>query len=538
MQTDIPKIVHYVWVGGKPLTPLAKKCIASWHTHLSGYEFKFWNEQNIPMDHPYVQEMYRRKKWAFVSDYVRFWALEREGGIYLDTDMELCKSLDAFTSDGFFVGRSKSGHVESSIIGASPAHPIISAVCRWYDQDREYSIRDTSPRILTRAIRNHGDENVCIYDSSHFHPCDEGEHCSAAMLARAYARHHWAESWVPFARLRKILRRLNILTLLKKVLRNKESEINMERESLIVRAHVASLRSREYSENYIGSGTLFRIKRIVRYPFSYTRFVFCRTLRLNLTVRTRTFFGSYIYVPVSDGDGFLLSNFGTLVGNEEKLMRYLIRTLREDEIFYDVGANYGFYSSLVSSIVPNGEVHIFEPVPEIFWYIKKTFATCINCFKNNVALSDTQGNSYIYSAFSAGVSAVSTLEEKVVEQNEVVHEWKKIPIKIDTLDSYVETHKPPTFLKIDVEGSELGVLRGARETIQAFRPTIAMEVWGGEKGNLFSKPAVDFLLKLGYQVFSIDSEGFLKKNEKQSFENIKTSEEGFDNFIFSYDGDE
>ena len=107
-QSKIPKIIHYVWVGTKPLTPLAKKkCILSWKMHLPEYEFRLWNESNSPMLHHYVNKMYRKKQWAFVADYIRFWALEKEGGVYLDTDTEVLKTFDPLLNHGAFLVRQK-----------------------------------------------------------------------------------------------------------------------------------------------------------------------------------------------------------------------------------------------------------------------------------------------------------------------------------------------------------------------------------------------------------------------------------------------
>ena len=216
-EASIPKIIHYVWVGRKPLTPLAKRCIESWKTYAPEYELRFWSEANAPMQHPYVKAMYAKKKWAFVSDYVRFWALEREGGIYLDTDMELLKPLDRFLDDGAFFGRTKDGYVAAGIIGSVPQHPIMRAILDFYDTDTQFSIENSSPKVVTRVLGAHPEAEVQVYGSDYFYPCDDGEACPKAALAAAYATHHWAESWVPFARARKLARRMGVMPLIKKL---------------------------------------------------------------------------------------------------------------------------------------------------------------------------------------------------------------------------------------------------------------------------------------------------------------------------------
>ena len=85
----IPKIVHYVWLGRKELTPLGKKCLTSWQKFLPGWEIHKWTEDNSPLEHPFVARMLRERKYAFASDYIRLHALAKHGGLYLDTDMEL-----------------------------------------------------------------------------------------------------------------------------------------------------------------------------------------------------------------------------------------------------------------------------------------------------------------------------------------------------------------------------------------------------------------------------------------------------------------
>lgn len=213
---SIPKKVHYVWVGPNELTPLAKKCIASWHKYLPDYEFRFWNEENSPMSHHYVAEMYRQKKWAFVSDYIRFWALEREGGVYLDTDTEVLKSFNDLLETGAFYGKTKDGVTAAGVIGAVPHHQSITDILAVYDADTEYSIERTSPRTVTDVLTIHAYNDVVVYDYQYFNPCNDGERCSATKLQHAYTNNHWAESWVSFRRARKLARRIGLIALIKR----------------------------------------------------------------------------------------------------------------------------------------------------------------------------------------------------------------------------------------------------------------------------------------------------------------------------------
>jgi mannosyltransferase OCH1-like enzyme len=212
---SIPKIIHYVWVGPRAFPEYAKQNLAGWQRNMPGFQFKLWNEENSPMQHHYVQAMYKKRKWAFVSDYIRLYAIESEGGIYLDSDMEVVRSLEPFLNDSCFVGRSKSGHIESAIIGATPHHPFIKKVLEFYNSDTTYSIKNTSPRIIEKTLHKHPFQNVTRYESSHFFPCDAGEECTEVLRENAYTIHGWAETWVPFASLRKFLRRLGIVKFLR-----------------------------------------------------------------------------------------------------------------------------------------------------------------------------------------------------------------------------------------------------------------------------------------------------------------------------------
>ena len=101
----IPKIIHYCWFGGNPLPESAKKCIASWRKFLPDYEIKEWNESNFDVNIiPYTAEAYKVKKYAFVSDYARFYILYKYGGLYFDTDVEVIRNMDDIIARGPFMG--------------------------------------------------------------------------------------------------------------------------------------------------------------------------------------------------------------------------------------------------------------------------------------------------------------------------------------------------------------------------------------------------------------------------------------------------
>lgn len=113
----IPKIIHYCWFGRGKMPKLARKCIKSWKKYCPDYEIKEWNEDNFDLDmYPYVREAYDHRKFAFVTDVVRLYALYHEGGIYMDTDVELVKPLDPFLHHVGFSGYEKEKFISTGIM--------------------------------------------------------------------------------------------------------------------------------------------------------------------------------------------------------------------------------------------------------------------------------------------------------------------------------------------------------------------------------------------------------------------------------------
>ena len=115
----IPKTIHYCWFGGKPLPLLAQKCIASWKKFCPDYAIKCWDESNFELSlFPYAREAYEHRKFAFVTDVVRLYALYYEGGIYMDTDVEVLKSLDPFLRHHAFSGFEDDKNIPTGIMAS------------------------------------------------------------------------------------------------------------------------------------------------------------------------------------------------------------------------------------------------------------------------------------------------------------------------------------------------------------------------------------------------------------------------------------
>lgn len=130
----IPKIIHYCWFGGKPLPDLAKKCISSWKKYCPDYEIIEWNETNFDLYYnDYVKEAYESKKWAFITDVVRLYALVNFGGIYMDTDVEVLKSLDEFLDNEAFSGFEAKDRIPTGIMASEKGSAIMSELLSDYE---------------------------------------------------------------------------------------------------------------------------------------------------------------------------------------------------------------------------------------------------------------------------------------------------------------------------------------------------------------------------------------------------------------------
>lgn len=123
----IPKIIHYCWFGRNPLPKMALKCIASWRKFFPDYEIKEWNEDNFDVNMiQYTKDAYEAKKYAFVSDYARFWILYHYGGIYFDTDVEVIRPMDDIIEKGAFMGLETFFHNGVGSIAVAPGLGIAS----------------------------------------------------------------------------------------------------------------------------------------------------------------------------------------------------------------------------------------------------------------------------------------------------------------------------------------------------------------------------------------------------------------------------
>jgi len=224
----IPKIIHYCWFGPKPLTDLNKKCIETWEQWLPDYEIKLWNEDNSPMHIPYVKQAYENKMWAFVSDYVRLHALHENGGIYLDTDIEIIKPLDKLVEKyNGFVSYERKDVLAAAVFASLPGNPFLvqmkEKTIKYFEKRKQYT---NIPVILTDCLKTHKEtlseyDEICgitLLPADYFYPYnpyDKDKPIKQLMFSditeNTYGIHHWEKTWT-------YKKKINFLKLLRKKL--------------------------------------------------------------------------------------------------------------------------------------------------------------------------------------------------------------------------------------------------------------------------------------------------------------------------------
>lgn len=209
----IPKIIHYCWFGNSPMPQKHKDNIIKWKEILPDYKIMCWDESSIDIESiPFLKQAYEEKKWAFVADYTRLYALSKFGGIYMDTDVIVKKSFNPFLHHSFFTSyeyHPAYKHMEqiynmidengfrrkgidpmekipgvglmSAIIASEPQCKYVNDVLCWYNEmtfheNRKYNY--TIPTTLAIVAEKYGfryvnekqilQNNIIIYPSNIF----------------------------------------------------------------------------------------------------------------------------------------------------------------------------------------------------------------------------------------------------------------------------------------------------------------------------------------------------------------------------------
>lgn len=205
----ISKTIHYCWFGRGDKPEKIKRCMASWSTICPDYKIVEWNEDNFDVNIcPYVKQAYEAKKYAFVSDYARFYVLNKFGGVYLDTDVELLKDITPLISENF-TGFESDKSVATGLIMASDTNDeLCRAMLNEYDgdsfikEDGSLNLRTVCERVtdwlVVRGLKLNG-ETQCvadykIYAAEYFNPMDM-QTGKISITENTYSIHHYAASW-------------------------------------------------------------------------------------------------------------------------------------------------------------------------------------------------------------------------------------------------------------------------------------------------------------------------------------------------------
>lgn len=205
----IPKTIHYCWFGGKPLPADVLKCIKTWKKYCPDYEIKRWDESNFDVNcHPFMKAAYEAKAWAFVSDYARLKVVYENGGIYLDTDVELLRKTDFLLENQCYIGIQQPESLCTTGLGfgAEKSSPVVQKMMECYDTI-EFSDQAKNtfacPWLNDRVIRSFGKVNddeithlpgVTVYPSKFFDPLSTGN-TKNLLCDDTVSIHHYAATW-------------------------------------------------------------------------------------------------------------------------------------------------------------------------------------------------------------------------------------------------------------------------------------------------------------------------------------------------------
>lgn len=204
----IPKIVHYCWMSGDPFPDDIQKCVDSWEKIMPDYRIKLWNTENFDCNYlPYVAEAWEKRKYAFVSDVVRLYALYTEGGIYLDSDIEVFKRFDDLLDNNAFTGFESGNRIGPWLIASEKGNPIIKEFLDYYD-GRHFCFEgkmDMTPNTVpvTRILTNYGLkpensiqylDNITVYPEEYFCPKNPWTN-SINITSNTHAMHYFAGAW-------------------------------------------------------------------------------------------------------------------------------------------------------------------------------------------------------------------------------------------------------------------------------------------------------------------------------------------------------
>lgn len=206
---SIPRKIHYCWLSGEPFPHDIINCIESWKRNLSGYCIKLWDKNGFDCNIcPYTKQAMEAGKYAFVSDYIRLYALYQEGGIYLDSDIEVFKTFDPLLDDKAFTGFESGGRIAAWILASEPRNPLFGELLDYYSDRTFWDAQgrmDLTPNTVpvTKILVEHGLkpenkiqrlENITVYPEEFF--CAKNPwNGNINIRKNTYAMHYFKGAW-------------------------------------------------------------------------------------------------------------------------------------------------------------------------------------------------------------------------------------------------------------------------------------------------------------------------------------------------------
>lgn len=200
----IPKIIHYCWFGNTPLPDEALKCINSWRKFCPDYKIIEWNESNYDINKiPYVKEAYSEKKFAFVTDVARLDIIYNEGGLYLDTDVEILKSFDDLLVHKAFMGMETIGRVNTGLgFGAERHNSFVKSNLDLYNKvifgDMMTCVSYTTKLLVDLGLQKINElqiiDELVILPTDYLCPLSL-ESMKLNITNNTYSIHHYDMSW-------------------------------------------------------------------------------------------------------------------------------------------------------------------------------------------------------------------------------------------------------------------------------------------------------------------------------------------------------
>lgn len=297
----IPKKIHYCWFGGNPLPKEAKKCIESWKKYCPDYEIIEWNESNYDLNkNEYVKKAYEQKKYAFLTDYIRLDVIYEQGGIYLDTDVELIRNLDDLIENECYVGMEQPGRIATGLgFGAKKNHPFIKENKEYYENNTFWDEQGKFKKVIcveitTGILEKYGlknteelqfikNPNVTVYPPEYLCPLKMGTN-RLTITKNTYSIHHYDGSWKSNS---KIIRKLNYYSIplkqkIKSVIKQGKNIKNIKIKDIILN------KDKIYLEKlvliYFLINTLFKAIGFDSHNISYMIFFFLALIPLSIKI--------------------------------------------------------------------------------------------------------------------------------------------------------------------------------------------------------------------------------------------------------------